>query len=279
MTDATPMTDSTLATDTFTLHRGTRPLLLSLPHVGTELPAGLRPRLVDRALALEDTDWHLERLYAFARALGASVLVPRYSRYLVDLNRPPENAPMYPGINNTGLCPTTFFTGQPLYRAGQAPEAAEVTERVAQYWQPYHAALAAELARLQAQHGPGSGPVVLFDGHSIQSVLPWLFDGQLPDLNLGTASGNSCAPALRQALGQVLAGQSAYTQVVDGRFKGGYITRHYGQPEAGIHAVQLEMCWRCYMDEAPPFAWHDGRAAAVQPLLLQLVQVMLDFTR
>jgi len=278
MTDTAAVAITT--TDTFTLHRGTRPLLLSLPHVGTELPAGLRPRLVERALALEDTDWHLDRLYAFARTLGASVLVPRYSRYLVDLNRPPENAPMYPGVNNTGLCPTTFFTGQPLYREGQAPQAAEVTERVQNYWQPYHDALAAELARLQAAAGPdsGSGPVVLFDGHSIQSVLPWLFDGQLPDLNLGTASGNSCAPALRQALGQVLADQSAYTQVVDGRFKGGYITRHYGQPEAGIHAVQLEMCWRCYMAEAPPYAWHEARAAAVQPLLVRLVQAMLDFT-
>lgn len=257
----------------YTLHRGSAPLLLSLPHVGTALPEALRPRLVDRALAVEDTDWHLERLYAFARSLGASVLVPRHSRFLVDLNRPPENAPMYPGVNNTGLCPTTFFTGEPLYRDGQAPDAAEMADRVARYWQPYHDALAGELARLRSEH-PN---VVLFDGHSIKSVLPWLFDGQLPDLNLGTASGQSCAPALRDALGQVLAAQSTYTQVVDGRFKGGYITRHYGQPEVGIHAVQLEMCWRCYMDEAPPYRWNEGRAAQVQPLLLQLVQAMLRF--
>ena len=262
----------------FSFRAGKRPLLISMPHAGTHLPPALAARFTAEARRVPDTDWHLERLYAFARALGASVLVPRYSRYLVDLNCPPENAPMYPDVNNTGLCPTTFFTGQPLYRAGQAPQPAEMTERVKNYWQPYHDALAAELARLRAQQGPGSGRVVLFDGHSIQSVLPWLFDGQLPDLNLGTAGGNSCAPALRQALGQVLAGQSAYTQVVDGRFKGGYITRHYGQPEAGIHAVQLEMCWRCYMDDAPPFAWHDARSAAVQPLLVQLVQAMLDFT-
>ena len=257
----------------FTLHRGTAPLLLSLPHVGTELPDALRARLVDRALAVEDTDWHLDRLYAFARSLGASVLVPRHSRFLVDLNRPPENAPMYPGANNTGLCPTTFFTGEPIYRDGQAPDASEMADRVARYWQPYHDALAGELARLRSAHAN----VVLFDGHSIKSVLPWLFDGQLPDLNLGTASGQSCAPALRDALGQVLSSQSAYTQVVDGRFKGGYITRHYGQPEVGIHAVQLEMCWRCYMDEAPPYAWSETRAAQVQPLLLQLVQAMLRF--
>ena len=257
----------------FTLHRGTAPLLLSLPHVGTELPEALRARLVDRALAVEDTDWHLDRLYTFARSLGASVLVPRHSRFLVDLNRPPENVPMYPGANNTGLCPTTFFTGEPIYRDGQAPDASEMADRVARYWQPYHDALAGELARLRSTHAN----VVLFDGHSIKSVLPWLFDGQLPDLNLGTANGQSCAPALRDALGQVLSSQSAYTQVVDGRFKGGYITRHYGQPEVGIHAVQLEMCWRCYMDEAPPYAWHEGRAALVQPLLLQLVQAMLRF--
>ena len=257
----------------FTLHRGTAPLLLSLPHVGTELPEALRARLVDRALAVEDTDWHLERLYAFARSLGASVLVPRHSRFLVDLNRPPENVPMYPGANNTGLCPITFFTGEPIYRDGQAPDASEMADRVARYWQPYHDALAGELARLRSAHAN----VVLFDGHSIKSVLPWLFDGQLPDLNLGTASGQSCAPALRDALGQVLSSQSAYTQVVDGRFKGGYITRHYGQPEVGIHAVQLEMCWRCYMDEAPPYAWSETRAAQVQPLLLQLVQAMLRF--
>ena len=257
----------------FTLHRGTAPLLLSLPHVGTELPEALRARLVDRALAVEDTDWHLDRLYAFARSLGASVLVPRHSRFLVDLNRPPENVPMYPGANNTGLCPITFFTGEPIYRDGQAPDATEMADRVARYWQPYHDALAGELARLRSAHAN----VVLFDGHSIKSVLPWLFDGQLPDLNLGTASGQSCAPALRDALGQVLSSQSAYTQVVDGRFKGGYITRHYGQPEVGIHAVQLEMCWRCYMDEAPPYAWSETRAAQVQPLLLQLVQAMLRF--
>lgn len=271
MTDAADTTDT--ADTIYTLHRGNAPLLLSLPHVGTALPAALRPRLVDRALAVEDTDWHLERIYSFARALGASVLVPRHNRYVVDLNRPPENAPMYPGVNNTGLCPLTFFDGQPLYRDGQAPDAAEVAQRVETYWQPYHTALADELARLRSAHGQ----VVLFDGHSIKSELPWLFDGQLPDLNLGTADGQSCDPALRQALAQVLAGQQRYSQVVDGRFKGGFITRHYGAPDQGIHAVQLEMCWRCYMQEAAPYAWHDGLAAEAQPLLLQLVQAMLGF--
>lgn len=256
-----------------TLHRGNAPLLLSMPHVGTELPAWLRPRLVDRAQALEDTDWHLERLYGFARALGASLLVPRHGRYLVDLNRPPENAPMYPGANNTGLCPLTFFDGQPLYRDGQAPDAAEMAQRLVDHWQPYHQALAGELARLRTLHPR----VVLFDCHSIKSELPWLFDGRLPDLNLGTAGGQSCDAALRDALAEVLAGQSRYSHAVDGRFKGGYITRHYGAPPQGVHAVQLEMCWRCYMDESPPFDWHPARAAEVQPLLQRLVQTMLRF--
>ncbi|WP_088286278.1 N-formylglutamate deformylase [Ideonella sp. A 288] len=257
----------------FTLHRGRTPLLLSLPHVGTHIPDALRPRYVDRALQVEDTDWHLERLYAFALDLGVSVLVPQISRYVVDLNRPPENAPMYPGANNTELCPSRFFTGEPLYRPGQGPDDAEVARRVQQWWCPYHDALQGELQRLRAEHGHA----VLFDGHSIKSELPWLFEGQLWDLNLGTVDGRSCAPSLREALSQVLAGQHRYTHVVDGRFKGGHITRRYGRPDEGIHAVQLEMCWRCYMHEAPPFDWDEPRASAAQPLLRQLVQAMLAF--
>jgi N-formylglutamate deformylase len=253
--------------DTFTLHHGSAPLLLSLPHVGTLIPDDQKPRYVDRALGVEDTDWHLESLYGFAHALGASVLVPRHSRYLIDLNRPPENTPMYPGVNNTELCPTRFFSGDPLYRDGQAPDAAEIERRIDQYWRPYHCALQAELQRLRAQHGH----VVLWDGHSIRSQLPWLFEGRLWDLNLGTAEGRSCAPSLRQALNKVLAAQTRWTHVTDGRFKGGYITRQYGRPDEQVHAVQLEMCFCCYMDEAPPWAWHPERAAAVQPFLRQLL--------
>ena len=259
--------------DIFTLHPGQQPLLLSLPHVGTHLPDAIKARLVDRAQAVEDTDWHLERLYRFAREMGASVLVPRNSRYVIDLNRPPENVPMYPGVNNTGLCPTQFFTGDALYREGQAPTEAEVAQRVQIFWRPYHEALRAELERLRAAHGH----VVLFDGHSIKSELPWLFEGKLWDLNLGTAKGQSCAPALREALSQVLDRQSRYTHKVDGRFTGGHITRHNGQPQQGIHAVQLEMCWSTYMLEDAHFEWHDERAAQVQPVLRQLMQAMLDF--
>lgn len=257
----------------FTLHRGTRALLLSLPHVGTELPDEVRDALLPRAHALEDTDWHLERLYDFARELGVSVLVPRFGRYAVDLNRPPENAPMYPGANNTELCPTRFFTGESLYRDGCAPDAAQVHTRVQRWWCPYHEALQAELARLKALHGH----VVLFDGHSIKSELPWLFPGRLWDLNLGTADGRSCDAGLRAALVDVLAAQDRFTHIADGRFRGGYITRQYGQPADGVHAVQLEMTWRSYMDENPPWAWDEARAAGVRPVLRALMQAMLDW--
>ena len=268
---ATTIADQPAEHAAYSLHQGCTPLLVSLPHVGTVIPAHLQPLLVGRALALEDTDWHLATVYDFARTLGASVLVPRHSRYLIDLNRPPENAPMYPGVNNTELCPTRFFSGDALYQDGCAPTEAQVLQRRATYWQPYHDALAAELARLKSQHGHA----LLWDGHSIQSQLPWLFDGQLPDLNMGTANGSSCAPSLRSALMAVLAGQTHFSHVTDGRFKGGYITRHYGRPDDGVHAVQLEKCWSTYMAEVPPWQLDPARQAKLTPVLLRLLQTML----
>jgi N-formylglutamate deformylase len=257
--------------DIYTLHRGTRPLLISMPHVGTAVPPALRERYTERALQVEDTDWFMDRLYAFAEPLGASLLVPQLSRYVVDLNRPSDNQPMYAGQNNTELCPTRHFTGDPIYRDGQAPDEAEIRRRVFAYWQPYHDALQAEVARLKAAHGH----VVLFDAHSIKSELPWLFEGTLPHMNIGTVGGSSCAPTLREAVAQVFAAQTDYTHVIDGRFKGGHITRAYGRPADGVHTVQLEMCWRAYMDETPPYRWHEERAAAVTPLLRALIQTLL----
>ncbi|HTP38930.1 MAG TPA: N-formylglutamate deformylase [Steroidobacteraceae bacterium] len=255
----------------FTLHPGSTPLLVSVPHAGRDIPAALRGRYVPRALDVEDTDWHVDALYDFARGLGAGLIVPRCSRYVIDLNRPPDDAPLYPGAHNTELCPTHFFTGDPLYRDGCAPGAGEIARRRERYWQPYHAAVAAELSRLHARHGYA----LLWDGHSIRSRLPWLFEGKLPDLNLGTADGASCAPSLRQALQAVLGTQPVFTQVVDGRFKGGYITRRYGQPAQGVHAVQLEMCWSCYMPEQAPFVIDPARQAQLQPVLEQLLRAML----
>lgn len=256
---------------TYTLHRGTRPLLVSVPHAGTAIGPDVAPALVPRALAVEDADWHLDRLYDFAVDLGASLIVPRHARYVVDLNRPPENTPMYPGRNNTELVPTRFFTGEPLYREGMAPDEAEIQRRVQHYWRPYHAALHAELQRLKATHGHA----VLFDGHSIQAELPWLFDGRLPDLNLGTVEGTSCAPGLRAALVQALAAQHRFTHVTDGRFKGGHITRFYGRPADGVHAVQMEMCWHCYMDEDR--RWDAARATPARTLLQALAEAMLSW--
>ncbi len=259
----------------FRLQQGRVPLLISLPHVGTEIPPELAEHLVPRALASEDTDWHLERLYGpLADSLGASLIVPRYSRYVIDLNRPPNDQPLYPGAaGGTGLVPTRFFSDDPLYVEGAEPDAAGVAARREAYWQPYHDALAAELARLRGQHGHA----LLFDGHSIRSELPWLFDGMLPALNLGTADGAACAPVITERLGALLAGQQRFSQVVNGRFKGGYITRHYGQPGQGVHAVQLEMCQRCYMDEAadPREAYDEAHAAEVAPLISRMLQELL----
>ncbi|MBV8125270.1 MAG: N-formylglutamate deformylase [Burkholderiaceae bacterium] len=254
------------------LKPGRVPLLISMPHVGTAIPADQQHRYQPRALETEDTDWHLARLYGeLAESLGASLLVPHYSRYLIDLNRPPDDAPMYPGASNTELCPTRFFTGEPLYLEGQAPDAAERLRRRELYWQPYHQALSSELQRLKGEHGYA----LLFDAHSIRSELPWLFEGRLPDLNLGTADGKSCDAAITRDLGEVLARQSRYSEVVNGRFKGGYITRHYGRPDQGQHAVQLEMCQCCYMQEARPFAYDQALAEHVQPLLQSLLERLL----
>jgi N-formylglutamate deformylase len=261
----------------FTLRAGRVPLLISLPHVGSEIPWELRERLQDRALASEDSDWHLEAVYApIAEALGASLLVPRFSRYVIDLNRPPDDIVMYAGANNTELCPTRFFDGTPLYREGCEPDALERARRLKLYWQPYHAAIERELARLRALHGRA----LLWDGHSIESELPWLFEGRLPELNLGSNAAQSCSPAARAAVAAVLAAQRSYSQVVDGRFKGGYITRHYGRPAEGWQALQMEMVQAIYMLEdrlhPPPRPLQPAKLAQLQPLLQTCLQAFLD---
>ena len=257
----------------FTLQRGSTPLVISFPHVGTLIPPDQQARYTPRALQVEDTDWFLDRLYTFAGEMGATLIVPRHSRYLVDLNRDSSNAPMYPGQNNTELCPTRHFTSELIYLEGQAPDDAEIERRVATYWQPYHDALRDAVAQRRAVHGHA----VLFDAHSIRSTLPWLFEGTLPHMNIGTAGGASCAPALGAAVAALLAAQQDYSHVINGRFKGGHITRHFGSPKHDVHAVQLEMCWCAYMDETPPCRWHEARAEAVTPLLRQLVQTLLQW--
>jgi N-formylglutamate deformylase len=257
--------------DVFTLHRGSAPLLVSLPHDGSIIPTDLAARLLPPARRAPDTDWHVSRLYAFARELGASMLVPSYSRYVVDLNRPRDDTSLYPGQNTTGLCPIVQFSGEAVYQAGEEPQPEEIAERVATYWQPYHDALAGEIARLRSLHGR----VVVWEGHSIRSVVPFLFDGRLPDFNLGTASGASCTPALQQRLERVLAAQADYTHVTNGRFKGGHITRHYGRPAEGVEAVQLELAQCNYMDEES-FEYLPDRAGRVQPVIRQLLEACLE---
>ena len=254
----------------YALHRGTAPLLVSLPHDGTQVPDDIAARLTDGARSVPDTDWHVARLYAFARELGASVLVPMHSRYVVDLNRSEDDVSLYPGQNTTGLCPVVQFTGEPVYRDGEAPEEAEVRLRVERYWRPYHDALRGELDRLHAVHGRA----VLWEGHSIKGELPFLFEGRLPDLNLGTANGASCSPQLQSRLEGVLAAQDEYDFIANGRFKGGYITRHYGNPANGIDAVQLEISQRIYMDEET-FAYDEAKAVRAQGVIRQLLQAAL----
>jgi N-formylglutamate deformylase len=258
--------------DTCTLHRGSAPLLVSLPHDGSAIPDALAARMTPEARYAPDTDWHVSRLYAFARELGASILVPRHSRYVIDLNRGEDDTSLYPGQNTTGLVPLVRFIGEPVYLPGQEPDAAEVAERIDTYWRPYHATLREELDRIRALHGR----VVLWEGHSIRgSGLPFLFDGRLADLNLGTANGASCSPALQARIEQVLSAQDNYDWVANGRFKGGHITRHYADPGNGIQAVQLELSQRTYMDE-DSFEYDEARAARLQALLRDLLAIAVQ---
>lgn len=256
--------------DVVTLHRGTAPLLISLPHDGTAIPPAIAGRLTGSARTAPDTDWFVSRLYQFAHALGASILVPTYSRYVVDLNRPPDDVSLYPGQNTTGLCPTVQFTGESLYLDGQEPSSTEIAARLDDYWRPYHHALKTELSRLRELHGR----VLLWEGHSIRSRVPFLFEGRLPDLNLGTAGGASCSPDTQQRLEEVLSAQSEYSWVSNGRFKGGYITRHYARPADRIDAVQLELAQCNYMDEDSA-AYDSAKATRVQIVLEALLRTAL----
>ena len=256
----------------FKLRSGTRPLLVSMPHVGTHIPLTLQERMTPEALTVPDTDWHLEPLYEFAQVLGASVIAATHSRYVVDVNRPPDNENLYPGQNTTGLCPTDAFDETPLYLEGQAPEQSEVLERREAYWRPYHHALQAELLRLRERHGA----VALWDAHSIRSVVPRFFEGRLPDLNLGTVNGTSCASVFAEAVYAVAQRASGFSAVLNGRFKGGYITRQYGRPTEQIHAIQLEIALRAYMEEVPPFRYDANRAAILQPALRAMLEVVLE---
>ena len=254
----------------FTLHEGSSALVIDVPHAGTYVPPGLHARLTPTARTVPDTDWHVEKLYAFAADAGATLMCATHSRYVVDLNRDPSGAVLYAGADNTELCPTRTFAEQAIYVGDAVPTPEDIGARIAVYFDPYHAALAAQIERVRERHGFA----VLLDGHSIRSEVPRFFAGRLPDLNLGTANGTSCEASLQDRAAAVLAAAPGMSHIVNGRFKGGWITRHYGRPERGVHALQLELGERCYMDQEPPFPWDAARAASLVGVLRRLVDAL-----
>jgi N-formylglutamate deformylase len=259
---------------------GSAPLVMCMPHTGTEIPAELAGRYASLWRARRDTDWWIDRLYGFAAALGATLVRTGISRAVIDPNRDPSGASLYPGQATTELCPTTTFDGEPLYAPGGAPDAAEIGARTARYFEPYHHAIEAQLARLRAVHPV----VVLYDCHSIRSRVPRLFEGLLPNFNLGTFSGASCAPELAAAI-EAACSVSGFSRVTNGRFKGGYTTRHYGRPATGVHAVQMELACRGYLREPIgevdednwPAPWEDSFAAPLQTVLRDVLGACLAY--
>jgi len=257
-----------------TVHEGDAPLIVSFPHTGSELPHDLIGDYHSPWLARRDADWWVHELYDFVRGMGATTVRSAISRSVIDLNRDPSGVSLYPGQNTTGLCPLTTFDNVPLYKPGREPDAAETARRLPIYWQPYHDALRAELDRIKAIHGYA----LLWDAHSIRSVIPHLFEGELPVFNFGSASGASCAPGVAEGLlAQAQALAPHYPAVLNGRFKGGYITRHYGQPAQRVHAVQLELAQRSYMEEQAPYALDATLAGQLKPVLEALIKQYLAF--
>ena len=255
------------------LSQGASPLIVSVPHAGRHVPDAIAMRMRKPARSLADTDWHVDELYRFAPATGATLIVATHSRYVIDLNRDPSGAALYPGADNTGLCPVSTFCNDAIYLPGEAPDDEEIAARRATFFDPWHAQLRFEVERIRQRHGHA----LLLDGHSIAREVPRFFSGRLPDLNLGTADGSACDAAVRALAADVVSAATDFSHVVDGRFKGGYITRHYGAPRAGIHALQLETVQECYLDEARPETFDAERAAALVRVLEQLVIVLSEW--
>lgn len=252
----------------FELHQGTSPVILAFPHTGTDVPAEMWERLNDNGRILADTDWHIERLYD---GLLPDVTTVRatFHRYVIDANRDPAGVSLYPGQNTTGLVPETDFDGKPIWKDGEAPTEADIAHRLANFHAPYHAAIAAEIERVKAIHGVA----ILYDCHSIRSLIPFLFEGRLPDFNIGTDMGRTCAKAIETATFEACAKAEGYTSILNGRFKGGWTTRHYGRPETGVHAIQMELAQASHLStEVPPFAYDEEKAARLRPHLKDILQ-------
>jgi len=257
---------------TYSLSTGNVGVLISMPHNGQQIPNSIANTMTANAKNVADTDWYMDKLYDFAKAMGIYTLSPKYSRYVIDLNRDSSGKALYVGADNTELCPTTAFDSSPLYLSDQEPSQDEVTSRIEQYWQPYHQILADTLQQLKQQYGK----VVLLDAHSILSQVPRFFEGQLPDFNFGTADGKSCDDELLKNIASLEL--SPYTSICNGRFKGGYITRAYGQPANNIHAIQLELSQATYMDE-PSDHYNEQKAEQVKVKLKSFVQCLVDFAK
>ena len=259
--------------ETFRFQPGETPVLISLPHVGTDIPLDIAETMTEAANEVADTDWHLDRLYNFAPALGVGFLAATQSRYVIDLNRDPKGHALYRGGDNTELCPTSAFSFSPLYRDGCEPDSVEVRRRLGTYWHPYHRQLSAELEALKERFGIA----ILFDAHSIKPTVPRLFEGRLDDFNLGTADGTSASPHLSGRLMNVLSSSDRFTTALDQRFKGGYITRQYGRPEDNIHVVQLQLSQATYMDDAVPNKYRNDLACQVRPVLERFMAVLVEW--
>jgi N-formylglutamate deformylase len=252
----------------FELQQGSSPVILAFPHTGTDLPDTLRDRLNDNGRLLADTDWHIDGLYRGLLPEASSVRA-LFHRYVIDANRDPSGASLYPGQNTTGLVPLTDFDGRPIWRPGAEPDAAEIEHRRVRFHAPYHAALAGEIARVHALHGVA----ILYDCHSIRSRIPFLFEGTLPDFNIGTNSETSCAPVIEAVVADICRAAEGYTSVLNGRFKGGWTTRAYGRPAGGVHAIQMELAQATHLTtEAPPFAYDEDKAARLRPHLAAILQ-------
>ena len=249
------------------IHRGNSPMVIAFPHTGTEVPPDIEARLNDNGRLLADTVWHVHRLYADLLPDATTVRMTQH-RYVIDVNRDPSGQSLYPGQTTTGLIPETDFDALPIWRDGEAPTAADVDARLAAYHAPYHAALAAEIARVKALHGVA----IVYDCHSIRSRIPYLFEGTLPDFNIGTDGGRTCAPAIERAAVEVANSARGHTSILNGRFRGGWTTRHYGRPERNIHAIQMELAQSSYlMSEAVPFAYDAGKAEALRAQLCTIL--------
>lgn len=248
------------------IHEGTSPVILGLPHTGTYVPNEIHVRLNARGQELADTDWHIHTLYDGLLA-DATTVRATFHRYVIDANRGPDDASLYPGQNTTGLVPLTDFDGRPLWE--QEPDDAEIEARRVAWHQPYHEALAAEVDRVRQKHGVA----ILYDCHSIRSEIPFLFEGVLPDFNIGTNDGKTCAPEIEAATAAVCMAAPGYTAVVNGRFKGGWTTRHYGHPEEGVHAIQMELAQKTHLaSETLPFAYDEARAARLRAPLAEILK-------